>query len=215
MSFRQRVASVATITLAVTFGFAGFGSPGLAQEASLAPHSAAISIQSVPQNAPAMTPVPAIATDQSAKPLAAQENSDADENYASLEEAVADQDLSKADDEELKCLATAVYFESKGEPLAGQLAVATTILNRTKSGRFPKSACGVVRQPGQFSFVRGGTLPAVAPSHQYRTAMAVAKVAMGEDWDSPAPNALFFHASWVAGAHGAAAKRIGNQVFYR
>lgn len=50
-------------------------------------------------------------------------------------------------DGELACLATAVYFESRGEPLEGQLAVAQTILNRVDSGRFATSICGVINQP--------------------------------------------------------------------
>src|SRR5947209_15487414 len=43
---------------------------------------------------------------------------------------------------EENCLATAVYFEAKGEPLRGQKAVAEVILNRTRSGRFHASVCG-------------------------------------------------------------------------
>ena len=60
---------------------------------------------------------------------------------------------------ELECLATGIYFESKSEPLAGQLAVGKVIANRAKSGgRFPSSYCGVLFQRGQFSFVRGRSL---------------------------------------------------------
>ena len=53
-----------------------------------------------------------------------------------------------ASDRELHCLANAVYFESRGEPLDGQLAVAQAILNRVESGRYADSICGVVNQPG-------------------------------------------------------------------
>ncbi len=60
---------------------------------------------------------------------------------------------------EARCLATAIYFESKGEPLAGQLAVAQVILNRAESGRWARDACGVMLQPKQFSFIRGGRAP--------------------------------------------------------
>ena len=42
----------------------------------------------------------------------------------------------------------------------GQLSVAEVVLNRTRSGRFPSSICGVVKQRGQFSFIRGGRFPA-------------------------------------------------------
>src|SRR3546814_3543236 len=47
-------------------------------------------------------------------------------------------------DPELRCLAGAVYFESRGESLAGQLAVARVIINRAESGRFPTSYCGEI-----------------------------------------------------------------------
>ena len=42
-------------------------------------------------------------------------------------------------DEQQNCLATAVYFESMGEPLEGQLAVARVVINRAASGRYPNS----------------------------------------------------------------------------
>src|SRR3546814_3191432 len=64
-------------------------------------------------------------------------------------------------DPELKCLAGAVYFESKGETLAGQLAVARVVINRSQSGDFPDSICGVVYQPSQFSFIRDGRMPSI------------------------------------------------------
>src|SRR3546814_10744917 len=72
---------------------------------------------------------------------------------------------------------------SKGEPLSGQLAVANVIMNRVESGRFPSTICGVVTQRDQFSFVRGGKIPAIDTNRKaYRTAMAVAQVAMADDW---------------------------------
>lgn len=120
-------------------------------------------------------------------------------------------------DSEQACLATAVYFEAKGEPLKGQLGVAQVILNRTRSGRFPRSVCGVVRQPGQFSFVRGGRLPAIGHGGaQWRTAVAIAAVALAGDAPAPAPKALFFHARSVSpGWHLTRVAAIGNHVFYR
>ena len=119
--------------------------------------------------------------------------------------------------DDLTCLAGAIYYESKGEPLAGQLAVADVILNRAHSGRFPTSVCSVVTQPGQFSFVRHGHIPPVAPDRAaYRTAVAVAQVALQKAWDSPAPQALYFHARHVA-PHWDRAQvaAIGNHLFYR
>jgi len=136
--------------------------------------------------------------------------------YASLADAVVAQSLDDPLDGETSCMAGAIYFESKGEPLTGQLAVADVILNRTRSGRFPRTICAVVTQPGQFSFVRDGRVPDIADCAYYRTAVAVARVAMADAWQSPAAGALFFHARRVSpGWHREHIATIGNQVFYR
>lgn len=135
----------------------------------------------------------------------------------SLAEAVAAQPLDVAPADELRCLATAIYYEAKGEPLLGQLGVAQVIINRTRSGRFATSICGVVKQPHQFSFVRGGRLPLPgARNPAYRTAMSVARVAMTGTHASPAADALYFHAASISPRWS---KRqlaaIGHHKFYR
>jgi spore germination cell wall hydrolase CwlJ-like protein len=119
---------------------------------------------------------------------------------------------------ELECLATGVYFESKSEPLAGQLAVGQVIANRAQSGgRFPSTYCGVLFQRGQFSFVHGRSLPSVSHGNrQWQTAVAIAKIVDQDLKDSAVGNALFFHARYVS--PGWRLKRvaaIGNHVFYR
>jgi N-acetylmuramoyl-L-alanine amidase len=118
---------------------------------------------------------------------------------------------------ENECLAGAIYFESKGEPLQGQLAVAEVILNRAKSGRFPSSVCGVILQPGQFSFVRGGGFPPIARNSQgWREAVAITHVARNDEWDSGVGKALFFHARRVSpGWKLQRIAAVGNHVFYR
>lgn len=119
---------------------------------------------------------------------------------------------------ELECLATGIYFESKSEPLAGQLAVGKVIANRSQSGgRFPGTYCGVLFQRGQFSFVHGGRLPAVSHSNrQWQTAVAIAKIVDQDLQESVAGNALFFHARYVSpGWHLKRVASIGNHVFYR
>ena len=45
-----------------------------------------------------------------------------------------------------RCLSEALYFEARGETVKGQFAVAEVIMNRVKSGRFPGSVCGVIKQ---------------------------------------------------------------------
>lgn len=143
--------------------------------------------------------------------------SDATVDADSLAELVAmtptDQQLSQ----NMQCLAGAIYFESKGEPLEGQLAVGRVIVNRADSGRFPSSYCGVVFQRSQFSFVRGGKMPRINKSSRaWREAKAIAQIANDGTWDSPAKGALFFHARYVS--PGWRLQRVAiveNHVFYR
>ncbi|KTE18674.1 hydrolase [Sphingopyxis sp. H050] len=119
-------------------------------------------------------------------------------------------------DPELRCLAGAVYFEARGESLAGQLAVAHVVINRANSGRFPKSLCGVVHQPSQFSFVRGGKMPAVRNGAQWNNAVAIAQIARDGSWKNQAPGALFFHARYVSpGWRKTRVASIDNHIFYR
>jgi len=134
-----------------------------------------------------------------------------------LAELVADTAGGSALDTEANCLATAVYYEARSESLSGQLAVAHVVIQRARSGRFPSSLCGVVTQPGQFSFVRGGRLPA-APSNagQWKTAAAIARIAQQGSWQNPVQGALYFHAARVApGWAKERVTRIGGHVFYR
>ncbi|HEY5712248.1 MAG TPA: cell wall hydrolase [Allosphingosinicella sp.] len=135
----------------------------------------------------------------------------------SLSELVGDYSSSDTPDAETDCLARAVYWEAKGEPLAGQLTVAEVIINRSNSGRFASTVCGVVRQAGQFSFVRRGSIPA-APraSRDWRIAVAIAQIAMQDLADGSAPRALFFHARRVhPGWRLTRVATVGNHVFYR
>ena len=119
-------------------------------------------------------------------------------------------------DDELRCLAGAVYFESRGESLPGQLAVAHVVLNRAQSGRFPTSLCGVVHQKSQFSFVRGGRMPAVRNGAQWNNAVAIAQIAREGSWKNQAPGALFFHARYVSpGWRKTRVAAIDNHIFYR
>lgn len=119
-------------------------------------------------------------------------------------------------DSELRCLATAVYFESKGEPLEGQLAVAQVILNRMESRRFADTICGVVHQPRQFSYSK--TAAVRTQSKNWRTAVAIASIAREERWQEIAPEALFFHANYVAPSWRQSrvkVSQIGAHIFYR
>ena len=118
---------------------------------------------------------------------------------------------------ELECLAAGIYFESKSEPLAGQLAVGQVIANRADSGRIASTYCGVLFQRGQFSFVRGHSWPTInKQGRQWQTAVAIAKIVDQDLKDSAAANALYFHARRVhPGWRLKQVASIGNHVFYR
>ncbi|MEI4506327.1 cell wall hydrolase [Sphingopyxis sp. CCNWLW253] len=140
----------------------------------------------------------------------------ADSTADSLAELVAETPKPADIDAELRCLAGAVYFESRGESLPGQLAVAHVVINRAQSGRFPKSLCGVVHQKSQFSFVRGGRMPAVRNAAQWSNAVAIAQIARDGSWKNHAPGALFFHARYVSpGWRKTRIAQIDNHIFYR
>jgi N-acetylmuramoyl-L-alanine amidase len=117
---------------------------------------------------------------------------------------------------EQMCLAKVVYHEAANQPLKGQLAVAQVILNRMKSVAFPKSACAVVNQPGQFFQTAGYRVP--ADPRRWRTAMAIALVAEHRHLADVAPGALFFHAAYVSPPwrkQHIRIAQIGDHIFYR
>jgi spore germination cell wall hydrolase CwlJ-like protein len=207
MSFRNSVASVAAAFIAL----AGLAVQSSASFAADAPSTHVSLTQPVSGEQ-----VPAVLLDQPTVESST-DVTGADEQvaYPTLAAAVAAQNAA-ADNEELRCLAGAIYYESRGEPLSGQLAVAEVILNRAASGRFGGSVCDVVTQPGQFSFVRGGRVPDMPGNRDARTAAAVAKVALKDAWESDASDAMYFHARRVSqnwSRQRVAA--IGNHVFYR
>lgn len=139
------------------------------------------------------------------------------ERGAELSAMVSSLRASDAGSREMECLATGIYYESKSESLAGQLAVGQVIANRAGSGRFPSSYCGVLFQRSQFSFIRGKSLPSTPRNgRQWQTAVAIAKIVDRGLKLSSVGKALFFHARYVS--PGWRLKRvasIGNHIFYR
>ena len=117
--------------------------------------------------------------------------------------------------DDVKCLATAVYFESKGEPIEGQLAVAQVIMNRVHSGRYPADTCGVTHQAGQFSFLHDGRADRVDDGRMWRVAQAVAVIAVTGNWREVVGDATAFHATRVSPKWAMKkVSRIGNHIFY-
>lgn len=130
-------------------------------------------------------------------------------------------------EQNLTCLARNVYFEARGEPVAGQYAVAEVTMNRKASGRYSGSVCGVVyeknwdpvrgRYVGAFSWTEFRDLP--EPSgEEWDRAWKVAEAVYYQRRPPALQGALFYHAShvtpdWAKGRQPVA--RIGRHVFYR
>ena len=146
-----------------------------------------------------------------AESLAAQER-------RSLSDLIAEHDGPTTLNAEQHCLASTIYFEARGESLEGQLAVAEVVLNRTRSGRYPSTICGVVRQPAQFSYVRRGVIPrADQDCEEWRRAVAIARIAETRATRLLPENVLWYHANYVSPGWGRRLERntrIGLHIFY-
>ncbi len=140
-------------------------------------------------------------------------------DVASLSELVATIPADVPLSRDMQCLAEAIYFEARGEPLDGQLAVGEVIINRTTSGHYPSDYCSVVTQPGQFSFVRGGRIPSPNESSlAWTRACAIAQIAHQDLWESSASDALYFHARYVSPSWARRKVKlaaIDSHIFYR
>jgi hypothetical protein len=126
---------------------------------------------------------------------------------------------------EKHCLAQAVYFEARGEPEAGQAAVAQVVLNRMTSGLYPASICGVVFQNRshykacQFSFACEGRSLRIRDAESWAQAERIADDALqGRSWLADVGNATHYHANYVRPHWARALKKvdvIGRHIFYR
>jgi spore germination cell wall hydrolase CwlJ-like protein len=125
---------------------------------------------------------------------------------------------------QMRCLAEAIYFESRSEPLEGQAAVGQVVLNRVRSGLYPSDVCSVVYQDSersfacQFSFACEGKSLTIQEPGPWAIAMRIAKeVVSGERYDPKLMAALNYHANYVYPAWApmlSRLERIGNHIFY-
>ena len=128
-------------------------------------------------------------------------------------------------DKELWCLATAVYFEARGESYRGQVAVAQVVLNRVKDHRYPDTICGVVfqnqsrRNSCQFSFACDGIPEVINDSKSWAQAEDIAqRFTAGELYLTEVANATHYHATYVRPAWAPRMTKltqIGLHVFYK
>ncbi len=128
-------------------------------------------------------------------------------------------------DKELWCLATAIYFEARGESYRGQVAVAQVVLNRVKDYRYPDTICGVVfqnqsrRNSCQFSFACDGIPETINDRQSWAQAEDIAKrFTNGELYLTEVANATHYHATYVRPAWAPRMTKltqIGLHVFYK
>ncbi len=206
--------AAAAVALALTFASAELSS-ALAQDTD---PEAAVAIDVAADAEPASSPV--FVAQEVVQPLAEPSEEVSSETRAtSLRELVSETETDFTLSEQMRCLAGAIYFEARGEPLSGQLAVAQVVINRADSSRFPSSYCGVVYQRAQFSFVRGGVMPRInTGSKAWKRAKAIARIAHEGMWESEAEDALYFHAKYVSPSWSrkkTARATINQHIFYR
>ncbi|MFA9199949.1 MAG: cell wall hydrolase [Cypionkella sp.] len=213
MRFHRSSIAAFAATIVLTF-FAAEGSGANAENSEIPSPPAAVGLTE--ETVPAAPAVRFVAQEV-AQPVALP--SGAAPRAASLHELVAAMPPGAGLSRQLECLAGAIYFEARGEPLDGQLAVAQVVINRAESGRFASDYCGVVHQPAQFSFIRGGAMPrADRGSLAWRRASAIARIAHEGLWDSAAGDALYFHARYVRPSWSRtkiARATIDSHIFYR
>lgn len=125
-------------------------------------------------------------------------------------------------DEQWECLRRAIYFESRGETLRGQFAVAEVILNRVDSGRYPRSVCGVVNQRGnggcQFSYTCDGRADSMHDPAAIDRAGRIARAMLDGAPRILTMGATYFHTAAVRpdwSRRFAQTAVIGAHMFYR
>ena len=131
------------------------------------------------------------------------------------------------DNRQLTCLALNIYHEARGEPKAGQYAVAEVTMNRVSSPRYPNTICEVVYQKnwdkirrryvGAFSWTEFDTKPELK-RREWRNSVDVAEAVFYQHATPRLDGALFYHAisikpSWAHTKTPVA--HIGRHIFYR
>ena len=127
-------------------------------------------------------------------------------------------------DKQMSCLAEALYFEARGEPIKGQLAVGEVILNRVEDTRYPSSICKVVNQGTgrrfacQFTYTCDGKLETVHERKPYEMALKMAKILMTTHDRKLTRGSTHYHSNYVNPKWSKKFERVakfGRHIFYR
>lgn len=128
------------------------------------------------------------------------------------------------EERERRCLSTAIYFEARGEPLQGQIAVGQVIMNRVRAPQFPETICGVVYQgqmaPGcQFSFACDGKTDTPKNDSHWALAQKLSRqITSGAVWLPEIGYSTFYHADYVSPYWKSTMNKIdsiGRHIFYK
>ena len=125
-------------------------------------------------------------------------------------------------DQEVSCLARTIYFESRGEPRGGMLAVGHVVMNRSHDPSFPHSICGVVYQRDQlgrcqFTFACDRRSDRPRQDADWTESMTLAKAIYAGRTTDPTRGALWFHRASARSDFGPGIRRttrIGRHDFY-
>lgn len=111
---------------------------------------------------------------------------------------------------QINCIAQAIYHESRGEPLKGQIAVAQVVLNRVEHG-FASSPCAVIKQPGQFPWA---SKKVRIDHNEFQESLELAYRVVEHNLKVVSDNVLFFNHKHVPFRNLRKITRIGNHDFY-
>lgn len=168
----------------------------------------AMNTDSEPQIAPQSTPVADVPA-----PIAFAAPAPVVQALPEAEPALTETETASLDKREVECVAKVVVHEAGNQPHRGQVAVAQVIRARMTSGRFADSACGVVKQRGQFFNVDAYDPP--RNNGRWDTAVDIAKRTLSGKGEDVAPGALFFHSAGASMPKRTRVTQIADHTFYR
>lgn len=126
--------------------------------------------------------------------------------------------------EEINCLALNIYFEARGEPVDGKIAVGHVVMNRVADPRYPDKICDVVKQGGpkprnrcQFSWWCDGRSDRPRDLKAWKKSQVIARIVYWGYTKDPTGGALWYHADYTQPAWGRRLARgpmIGRHQFY-
>lgn len=125
--------------------------------------------------------------------------------------------------QEMDCLALTIYFEARGEPKVGQMAVGHVVMNRVANPLFPAGVCDVVQQGGklglgcQFTWWCDELSDLPTDPRAWERSRAYARRVYWDYSKDPTAGALWYHADYVAPYWRLSfvqGPKIGRHIFY-